>query len=623
MYEGYHVELKRLDDVDSYEYRVTDAKGNAIQMRKACNGAMAKMLPMVFNGADMNFHVEGDIIVFDGLTNEAIGGADDLTYDANAERVTLTENIGTFLRDGEAEPEVAANGRNLNVTQLEKERDSEDDEIVEAQHKVYKKTLMERKLELQRLNEQADAENAESYSICGDDDIRIEIEETGYYYDKQLGCRSLVRGYSTELDYFGLMSVRDLPIPLPEQVERYEAAVKAGVPEDQLPLSPDEIIGLCTVVRPMALSSITDTKLVKGPDGLVYKAVPIYGERDKVSISSTVLLPQDYTVYDKWNAVMRIIEKLDALCASMLNASNLTIQFTRRPKTTMAVAPNYLIVGIAFLLEHSVQECAFVLLHESRHLLFEHATRRGLREPGLWNLATDLIINKQLMDSYDVDPADPAGGRIVLRLKDANKVERDVVVSDGRYAVKMVPGGLYSSKIDIATDTAERVYVCLEMGVDTFDAAMELKKQKKKKNAVQNQNTVDLGTVRQTLQDVMGQQLQQSSGGGDDGDGDEAGDGVGNGFDLNPEDLTDEMKAMLRNSAKHDMNMGTSGGGAGSSMSVNMEIDTTAYLYKVVLAYAGMLRNGIDCKGVKISKKVADATRKILDPYMRLFGLRY
>jgi len=52
-------------------------------------------------------------------------------------------------------------------------------------------------------------------------------------------------------------------------------------------------------------------------------------------------------------------------------------------------------------------ELLFVVLHEATHVIFTHMWRRGERDPALWNIATDAVINAGLIrDGYTM----PKGG---------------------------------------------------------------------------------------------------------------------------------------------------------------------------------------------------------------------
>jgi predicted metal-dependent peptidase len=50
-----------------------------------------------------------------------------------------------------------------------------------------------------------------------------------------------------------------------------------------------------------------------------------------------------------------------------------------------------------FVLKLDDQECVFGFAHEVGHIIYEHMTRRGNRDPGLWNMAGDYIINNMLV----------------------------------------------------------------------------------------------------------------------------------------------------------------------------------------------------------------------------------
>lgn len=59
-----------------------------------------------------------------------------------------------------------------------------------------------------------------------------------------------------------------------------------------------------------------------------------------------------------------------------------------------------------FLNTLSMDDIQFVLLHEVMHPAFFHVTRRGHRDPTLWNIAGDYVINYQLVDEGMKPPED-------------------------------------------------------------------------------------------------------------------------------------------------------------------------------------------------------------------------
>ena len=60
---------------------------------------------------------------------------------------------------------------------------------------------------------------------------------------------------------------------------------------------------------------------------------------------------------------------------------------------TMGVSETTLYINPNFVVEHSVPEITFVLIHEVLHIVMRHAHRHGKRHNTLWNIATDLYIN--------------------------------------------------------------------------------------------------------------------------------------------------------------------------------------------------------------------------------------
>jgi predicted metal-dependent peptidase len=43
------------------------------------------------------------------------------------------------------------------------------------------------------------------------------------------------------------------------------------------------------------------------------------------------------------------------------------------------------------------EECNFILLHEVLHVLLMHCTRRGIKDPEIWNVACDFMVNNMIM----------------------------------------------------------------------------------------------------------------------------------------------------------------------------------------------------------------------------------
>lgn len=57
----------------------------------------------------------------------------------------------------------------------------------------------------------------------------------------------------------------------------------------------------------------------------------------------------------------------------------------------------------------TMPEAVFLLAHETMHVVFAHLARRGNRDPMVWNIANDAIINEIIRDEMRQDATPPAG----------------------------------------------------------------------------------------------------------------------------------------------------------------------------------------------------------------------
>jgi predicted metal-dependent peptidase len=64
---------------------------------------------------------------------------------------------------------------------------------------------------------------------------------------------------------------------------------------------------------------------------------------------------------------------------------------------TMATDGISLMFNAAFVIGLSMEHLMFSILHEVLHCVFHHPARRGTRDPILWNVATDLLVNAILV----------------------------------------------------------------------------------------------------------------------------------------------------------------------------------------------------------------------------------
>jgi len=79
-------------------------------------------------------------------------------------------------------------------------------------------------------------------------------------------------------------------------------------------------------------------------------------------------------------------------------ATRLTIKGTGDWCPTLATDGKHLYVNEDFMNTLDKQELEFVVGHEVMHCVYDHMGRRGGRDPKLWNVAADFVINLELAD---------------------------------------------------------------------------------------------------------------------------------------------------------------------------------------------------------------------------------
>jgi len=79
-------------------------------------------------------------------------------------------------------------------------------------------------------------------------------------------------------------------------------------------------------------------------------------------------------------------------------ATRLAIKGTGDWCPTLATDGKHLYVNEDFMNTLSKQELEFVVGHEVMHCVYDHMGRRGGRDPKLWNVAADFVINLELAD---------------------------------------------------------------------------------------------------------------------------------------------------------------------------------------------------------------------------------
>lgn len=85
------------------------------------------------------------------------------------------------------------------------------------------------------------------------------------------------------------------------------------------------------------------------------------------------------------------------ICMSMVHKFDDTIP-------TACTNGTLVLYNTNFFLELTPEERVFLMIHETMHIAYMHAGRRGSRDPALWNAACDYVINQQLVDAKFVMP---------------------------------------------------------------------------------------------------------------------------------------------------------------------------------------------------------------------------
>ena len=107
----------------------------------------------------------------------------------------------------------------------------------------------------------------------------------------------------------------------------------------------------------------------------------------------------------KWLRVLMSVRVLyplayNLLCAGRSGKSHMTFSDDIQ---TMGVNMHEFIISPKFVAEHTESELLFVLLHEARHLMLGHPIRLNGRNPWLWNIAADYVVNSMIAHELSHD----------------------------------------------------------------------------------------------------------------------------------------------------------------------------------------------------------------------------
>ena len=220
---------------------------------------------------------------------------------------------------------------------------------------------------------------------------------------------------------------------------------------------------------------------------------------------------------------------------------------------TACVSADTLYLNAGFVDSMDCSELLFILLHEMMHVFFRHIYTGLNKEHNLHNIATDLIINKQIAEEYG---AYPNKGKIEL-------------TGRGSYASKCgiqfpTLGGLWHDDVDVQNDTSEGIYN------ELLEEYLKQKKNQSMSNSSSNQNSSNSSNSSnsQNGQNGSSNQSGQSSSGnqsGQSGSGSRCGqDGLGNQNGQNGSNGLSDSNDSENQQGDESTNQNQSGSGEGS-----------------------------------------------------------
>lgn len=175
-----------------------------------------------------------------------------------------------------------------------------------------------------------------------------------------------------------------------------------------------------------------------------------------IGVDGDMTLAQKYkTVYDDGSEItvdlkfMKVANAISEYCGyygSLYRA--IEHKFTDKDEIvpTAGACPEYIIFNVKYCNSLTTPELVFILLHELSHIALQHALRGRGKNHDVFNIAADLIINKQICEEYKVSPT---GSVSKLSGEGQSEDKRGIAFPDG---------GLYSAAVDLTKDTAESIY---------------------------------------------------------------------------------------------------------------------------------------------------------------------
>ncbi len=139
------------------------------------------------------------------------------------------------------------------------------------------------------------------------------------------------------------------------------------------------------------------------------------------------------TVNQKLTYTIRLLLKMNPFIHAILVSMRDIVPCEPDNKyiNTMAVSPftMTLYYNIEFVSKLPIPELLFVIIHEMYHILYKHGIRMDNRDKMIWNVATDLFINRRLVEQFHI----PHEKMVTL-----NPITGEDVEIEGPSSVKLV-----------------------------------------------------------------------------------------------------------------------------------------------------------------------------------------
>ena len=149
------------------------------------------------------------------------------------------------------------------------------------------------------------------------------------------------------------------------------------------------------------------------------------------------------TVEQKMTYSMLALKATRPFCYSVYVCLNRVASLSLK---TMGVSLKTLYFNPYFVLEKSIPELLYVLVHEIYHISMKHKIREKGRQHKLWNKACDYYINKQIAEEFGLTER----GEVKQVANERNTLTG--------YKIALPFDVLYNKKVNVDTDTPESIY---------------------------------------------------------------------------------------------------------------------------------------------------------------------